>query len=586
MIAAGLALLWNVGSLAVLGASSGLIPGSDVIAALSFGVLSLLPATLLQLSLEDKARAIWISGYVISGLAVTLHLAELKSPDPRFHQAALWVIIIGFGALTLIAMLTAHRRPSGGGQNGARRIAVSMCLFLLAISFVHFSPGHVRYAWSSEIALHHAGIPLALYLLLQDYRFLMVDAFLRFFANALVACGFVGLSLLLNAKFEILHRAKDNPFLQGILVVAACLVLVTLVFVRERLQVALTRVMFGRADRDPAIHRIREAGTTSESEAAFLQQATQVIAAFMRAPQSAIPELPNCEDRTLTTEPFLVADSDPHLQGSYPWAQVCIPVRFTKGDAVLLFLGRREGGRRYLSEDLQEVGRLGAVIAEQVERYRSCEIQRLVSQAELRALQSQINPHFLFNSLNTLYGSIPRESTEARRMVLNLAEIFRYCLQSDRTLIPLSEEVQIITAYLEIEVLRHGDRLITQILMDEAAGKVLIPVLSVQPLVENAVKHGIANRSGAGTVRLNASSTPDGVRIEVSDDGEGFQSSSRRQTKSSGGGVGLDNVRQRLRLCFGDSACIHIESSDHGSTVSFLVPSPAALQPAPREVAV
>ena len=586
MAAASLALLWNAGSLVALGASSGLFAGSDVIVALSFTVLSLLPATLLQLSMEGKVRRIWIAGYAISGLAVGLHLAELAWPDPRFHHAALWLIIIGFGALTVVAMLMTRRNAPLGTSNGARRIAVSMCLFLFAISFVHFSPGHVRYAWSSEVAVHHAGIPLALFVLLQDYRFLLADAFVRFFVNALVAGGFIGLSLVLNARFQILHRAGDNPFLQGILAITACLVLVTLVFVRGRLQVALTRVVFGRPDRDPAIRQIREAGAGAESETVFLRKSSQILAAFMRATHGEVQEVPAGEECTLKTEPTLINDSGSVFSADQSWAQVSVPLRFTKGDGVLILLGRREGGRRYLSEDLQELARLGAVIGEQVERFRSCEIQRLVSQAELRALQSQINPHFLFNSLNTLYGTIPRESGEARRMVLNLAEIFRYCLHSDRTLIPLSEEVQIIRAYLQIEALRLGDKLKTEIMMDESAGTALIPVLSVQPLIENAVKHGVSSRSGLGMVRLNARATPEGVRIEVSDDGEGFQSSSRRRNSPSGGGVGLDNVRQRLRLCFGESAGVQIESSDHGSTVSFVVPAATTVQPIPKEVAV
>src|ERR1700739_3984351 len=106
-------------------------------------------------------------------------------------------------------------------------------------------------------------------------------------------------------------------------------------------------------------------------------------------------------------------------------------------------------------------------------------MQRLVSQAELRALQSQMNPHFLFNALNTLYGTIPRESSSARRMVLNLAEIFRYFLQIDKTFVPLSEEIQIVRAYLEVEQSRLGNRLKMDIQVDDAALDVPIPVLSI-----------------------------------------------------------------------------------------------------------
>ena len=98
------------------------------------------------------------------------------------------------------------------------------------------------------------------------------------------------------------------------------------------------------------------------------------------------------------------------------------------------------------------LSRLTSVILEQVERFRNLEMQRLVSQAELRALQSQINPHFLFNALNTLYGIIPREASGARKTVLNLAEIFRYFLQSERSFIQLSEELEIVKSVVLPEV--------------------------------------------------------------------------------------------------------------------------------------
>src|SRR5262249_52296022 len=142
--------------------------------------------------------------------------------------------------------------------------------------------------------------------------------------------------------------------------------------------------------------------------------------------------------------------------------------------------------------DLDALARTAIEVAEQVEKLRQQEMHRLVNQAELRALQSQMNPHFLFNALNTLYGTIPREATEARRIVLNLADLFRYVLRSNKTVVPLAEELQIVRAYLEVEQLRLGERLHVEIQMDDSALNVPIPVLSVQPLVENAIKHGVA----------------------------------------------------------------------------------------------
>jgi LytS/YehU family sensor histidine kinase len=288
------------------------------------------------------------------------------------------------------------------------------------------------------------------------------------------------------------------------------------------------------------IAAIRQAGAKAHSEAALLEEASCLIAGFIGA------------DRLAVAEALEV------------WAEAVVPMRFLRGDEVFLSLGRRRGGRLYLSEDQTELARLAAVAVEQVERLRNTEAERLVSQAELRALQSQINPHFLFNALNTLYGTIPREAAEARRMTLNLAEVFRYFLQSERTFIPLAEEMRIVRAYLEIEALRLGDRLHVEIAIDPAAELAQIPVLSIQPLVENAVKHGVASRTAGGTVRLTARKTAEGVRVEVSDDGAGFSAGPRT-------GVGLENVHQRLKLCFGDQAGLTIESTGQGSTVGFIV---------------
>src|SRR5262245_61042725 len=548
--AAILALLWNAGSLYTLAASSGLMPGSDTIATLSFAVLNLLPAVLLQLSLEGRSSWISITGYILSSVAVGLHLGELGTPDVRLHQVALWVIIVGFALLSVAAVFVTGRL--------GRRIPLSMCLFLLAGSFVHFSPGHVRDAWSSEIALHHAGIPLALYVLLQDYRFLLLDTFLRFVVNSIVACGFVVVSVVLNAKYGILAHSSQNPFLQGILLVASCVALVAIVSVRGRLQLLLTRVVFRRPEREPVVHAIRHAGSLARTEKGFVESAASLIAGFVGASRHDV----EWRENHVPLEPTIAGGA----------SEVLVPVRLARGDGALIHLGRREGGRRYLSEDLHELAWLSAVVVEQIARMRNSEIQRLVSQAELRALQSQINPHFLFNSLNTLYGTIPREAAGARRMVLNLADIFRYFLQPDRTFIPLSVELQIVRAYLEIEALRLGDRLKTEIEVDDDAGQSMIPILSVQPLVENAVKHGIATRSSPGTVRLRARRLPEGLLGEGGDDGAGFRTADERRTPA-GGGVGLDNVRQRLRLCFGESALLQIRSGDGGSTVSFLAPA-------------
>jgi two-component system sensor histidine kinase LytS len=253
-------------------------------------------------------------------------------------------------------------------------------------------------------------------------------------------------------------------------------------------------------------------------------------------------------------------------------AEAVVPLRTGSGGSLSVLLGRRTGGRRYLSEDLQALARVAAVIGEQLEQYRDLETRRLVAQAELRALQSQIHPHFLFNALNALYGIIPREARGARETVLNLADIFRYFLETKKTLVPLEEEMHIVKAYLDVERLRLGDKLRLEISVTPEAQSVTIPILSVQPLVENAVKHGIAPLAGGGLIQITASIGSEGaLLISVRDSGPGFS-----KTHLDTPGVGLENVGRRLELCYGGNARLTIDSSTSGSEVSVRIPAASA----------
>jgi two-component system LytT family sensor kinase len=195
-------------------------------------------------------------------------------------------------------------------------------------------------------------------------------------------------------------------------------------------------------------------------------------------------------------------------------------------------------------------------------------MQNLVSQAELKALQAQINPHFLFNSLNTLYGTIDRSNAEARRLVLNLSDVFRYLLRSDRTFIEIEEELKIVRAYLEIEELRLGSKLRTVLDVDESVLRATIPLLSIQPLVENAVKHGVASRPGHGFVQLSIRQVTAGVAISISNSGE----CDTRVLAGSGRGVGLANVRRRLALCYGEETRVDVRAADGVTTIGFVLP--------------
>ncbi len=548
-LAAALAFLWNVGSLVALGVGRQGGTAADVIVAASFSVLSLLPAVLLHISLGSWHRPLWISGYVLSSAAIALHVGDLITRSSSLHFAALLVVTVGFAILTAISV-----GLEIGQKNRAElsRLAGAMVLFLFAISFAHFGSEHAPQAWSKEVALHHAGIPLALFVLLQNYRFLLLDAYLRFVVNATLAAAAVLASIRI-AESAHFSPQLARPFEAGLLFVGACLLLTLFVYVRNLAQRWLTQVIFLRSNVDHAIEELSKLARAISEERLYLPQAAEVIAAFLRAGRHQ-----------------LTADAPSTDGDQAPWVQAMVPLRFSRGDAMYILLGPRDGARRYLSEDFAVLTRLGAAVVEHVEQLRGIQMQGLVSQAELKALQAQINPHFLFNSLNTLYGTIERGNAEARRLVLNLADVFRYLLRSDRALIEIEEELRIVRAYLEIEQLRLGDKLRIEINVEESALRATIPLLSVQPLVENAVKHGVAPRAGAGFVRLDITSRQDVLTVTVSNSGE--CDSSTLTTASAGGGIGLANVRRRLELCYGEESSFKAEVEDGVTTVGFLLP--------------
>ena len=243
-------------------------------------------------------------------------------------------------------------------------------------------------------------------------------------------------------------------------------------------------------------------------------------------------------------------------------------------DTKYLLLGARDGGRRYLSEDLAVLTRLGAAVTAQVEELREIQMQKLVAQAELKALQAQINPHFLFNSLNTLYGTIDRHNTEARQLVLDLSEVFRYLLRSERTFIEIEEELRIVRAYVAIEKLRLGAKLQIDIQVDDDALHATIPLLSIQPLVENAIRHGVASRKGTGFVRLRIGQESDAISITVLNSGE-FDTGVLEIPRVEGG-IGLANVRRRLELCYGSNTRFRVQAEGGLTTVGFSLPLKAA----------
>jgi len=197
------------------------------------------------------------------------------------------------------------------------------------------------------------------------------------------------------------------------------------------------------------------------------------------------------------------------------------------------------------------------------------EQERLLLHARMEALQNQINPHFLFNTLNSISSLVRLDPDTAREVISKLATILRRLLNSTDSFVPLREEVEFIDNYLDIEVVRFGnDKLrVVKELAPESLD-VMVPAMLLQPLVENSIKHGLASKVEGGSIHLRSRLSDSGLVIEVEDDGVGMAATQTQEAGSArGSGIGMANVSERLQVLYGDTARMTIDSGEGKGTL-------------------
>ena len=202
-------------------------------------------------------------------------------------------------------------------------------------------------------------------------------------------------------------------------------------------------------------------------------------------------------------------------------------------------------------------------------RRNEMQMKLALSNAELRALEAQVNPHFLFNCLNSIRGMISEDPAQAQDMVTRLANILRYNLQRNRRhTVSLASEVEAVTDYLALESIRFEDRLQVHLELDEQVQQSAVPPMLLQTLVENAIKHGIEDVPLGGDLYIRGHLQGDTVRIEVENTGT-LSAPHPGSTQ-----IGLTNARERLRLLYGENASLQLGASGEGRvTATLLIPT-------------
>jgi len=329
------------------------------------------------------------------------------------------------------------------------------------------------------------------------------------------------------------------------------------------------RQIFRQADYQRALKSFRETIATESEPIRILRTGEELVRTALRIADAAI----RANDTTVIVSPGPVCSEwvFPIQKREEP-AAFCMVIspglrRHTLFNAEIDFL--REVclaiGRRLEAVEREK---------ENIERARrEAQLVKQLVEAELRALRAQINPHFLFNSLNSVAALIVADPRAAEEMIIRLAKIFRHVLTyHDRPFSSVNEEISFLETYLEIEKVRFGERLQVHFDIQEAVAQLSVPTLILQPLVENSIKHGLGPKVGENQLTIRARKQTDYLELTVEDNGVGA-SAPRKLSERKSTGLGLRNVEERLQTVYHGNARFFFESEPRtGTRAQILIP--------------
>ena len=490
----------------------------------------------------------------VTGPLVVLLIASALLARPPVQLSMLAHLGGLFCATVLVLGAGILLRP-GSTPRGV--YAPSLVVVILGVTgaFAMLAAQHV-YASSRELALTliavggHLLLVLCFCVLFLFARFRYADIFIRysvriFLAGALAA--FLGFTAVLQ-----------NPEHVLVLTLTIYGLLLSFTFIDQRIARAVNHWLFHPPGFDATTRQLSETLSHLDSEGE--------IARAVEASVKTTLQLSGASLIALKERPAIPLSAEPR-ETDFEWR---VPVSVSGQVAYVLWIQPGAARPALVTHDIDYLRAVATLCGNRLDllrrereageqRSREALLLQQVTEAELRALRAQVNPHFLFNSLNTVADLIVRDPPRAETMTLRLATVFRHVLtQSARPLTSIHKEMEFLRTYMHIEEARFGDRLQVDIDVEPGAAALEIPSLILQPLVENALKHGLGPKTGPGHLWISARLEANELYLRVEDDGLGWQPGVF--------GMGLTNVCDRLRTLYADQASLTFEPREGGGT--------------------
>ncbi len=522
----------------------------SIVTAISFSALGFLPSVVTQ-----NAKRNWLTylAYALSIFATLLHFQTNLPPS----ELALQILTIGSVLLIVASFIL---KPEN-------KLVLATALIIFAVSALHLSVHKTEdKSWLIELIAHQSSLPLVLAILLQDYRFAFADLFLkRALSLILLALTAFGLYAFVAVPLLEWHETHDRNDVQAAVLVITLWMATALIYpkLHEFAIWLVDKILLQRVDYENLRGKIAQIIEKLDLSENILDRVCDELKPALTVQKVIWNEVYTKEN-----------------QSSFSAEQADVFVPTTETPFYKISLSEFSGGRYLLSDEAEMLENIAFITARRIDalrvtherceqELREQEFSKLATEAQLTALRSQMNPHFLFNSLTTIGYLIQTAPDKAFETLMRLTKLLRSVLGKTGEFSTLGGEIKLIESYLEIEHARFEERLQVKISIPKDLENIRVPTLILQPLVENAIKHGISKSKIGGEVRISAKLETKKsklfLKLCVTDTGEGLD------TRNFAYGIGLTNIKQRLSNYYENLASLKIERTEKNETIAEII---------------